>query len=63
MYPDSKMDITSKIRSKIRTSNYPRKNQGERKNIAIEFCKAFKKVNSSTPELIAFILQKFNAYH
>jgi len=62
MYPKNKLTLMSKIRAKIRTSDYVNKSDGERRQIIKSFIEDYQKTYDMTPELIAFIIQKFNAF-
>ena len=63
MFPKSKLDVVSKVRAAIRRSDYIDQDEAGRKKIAIDFVNAFKKGNDVTPEIIAFLFQKFNAFY
>lgn len=63
MYPTSKLDIVSKVRAVVRQTDYIDKTEDEQYEIATKFVKAYKKTHDVTPELVAFLFQKFNAYH
>jgi len=63
MYPKGKLKVMAQIRAMIRKSDYLNKDMTERESIAKQFITSFAKKYDTTPELTAFLIQKFNAFH